>query len=390
MESLQSSETPRHEQMPTFKAALDIRIPYEPILDLFKKASKKLSFYVSEVTSNSVTAVMAPKKSFASFLCLTPLDVGAQKATVVKLQIATYQRNTLRLVVVKGLQGGVRSMNGLIECFRANLESWLAKEMQNQVSGVVSSAVTIRRVQLISYSEFTKLVCDKDSAVGQVFSEFCGHWETIKHDPNCPLISETKGLLERILLKLLEYHNIKSVSTNKLYQHYKPLVEKYLFSRLMQDILRNYQLKYGDLIRDFREKQRQLNELDRAMVMEKIGVKAKFQLGAQSYVHSTECLNKITTQATPLDKLNCLLEAMTSMKTSVLEHSKGKLELLTMDDQLPVVIFIVSQVTDPFLVPQISLLKDYVSDSIGLDNELCIVINIDSAILYLANELVIE
>ena len=74
---------------------------------------------------------------------------------------------------------------------------------------------------------------------------------------------------------------------------------------------------------------------------------------------------------------------MVCMKTIVLDYWKGKHELSTMDDQLPVVIYIVSQVHSEHFASEVSMLLDYAAE---LDNEQRTLINIDSAITYLITD----
>ena len=59
------------------------------------------------------------------------------------------------------------------------------------------------------------------------------------------------------------------------------------------------------------------------------------------YAETIELFNKIGTLTAPLEKLNCWLSSMACMKTTVLDYWKSKEELGTMDDELPVIIYIV-------------------------------------------------
>lgn len=48
------------------------------------------------------------------------------------------------------------------------------------------------------------------------------------------------------------------------------------------------------------------------------------------------------------------------MKTTVIDYSKGKFELLTMDDQMPIFIYIVAMTKIPNLSAELNLLWDYI------------------------------
>jgi hypothetical protein len=74
------------------------------------------------------------------------------------------------------------------------------------------------------------------------------------------------------------------------------------------------------------------------------------------YIESIELLNKLPTLLTPLDKLNCLLTSMASMRTTVIDYWKSKEELDTMDDELPIVIYVVSMSSVPGLAAEVRFL----------------------------------
>lgn len=58
------------------------------------------------------------------------------------------------------------------------------------------------------------------------------------------------------------------------------------------------------------------------------------------------------------------------MKLAVLDFHKTQIELSSMDDELPVLIFIVSQTpTDSTLISQLSILSDYLQLHDALDFE---------------------
>ena len=150
-----------------------------------------------------------------------------------------------------------------------------------------------------------------------------------------------------------------------------------------------YEIKHQERQIAFTEKVSQAEELGRERIMQILELKDKFKLDQATapYGSAIESFNMVQVCQTPLDKLNSLLEGVTFMKTCVVDYWKGKLELSTMDDQLPVMIYIVSQVKAPTFVSQIILLKDYISGSLGFDNETKLLTDIDSAISFIIKDL---
>lgn len=79
--------------------------------------------------------------------------------------------------------------------------------------------------------------------------------------------------------------------------------------------------------------------------MDVLEIRAKYRLQDTEvpYSEAIDIFNKIGNLTTPLEKLNCWLSSMASMKTTVLDYWKSKEELETMDDELPVIIYIVAR-----------------------------------------------
>lgn len=375
--------TPSELQTPMFKAAIDIKIPPDKVIELFKKSCGKKGFYISELTSNSVTAVYQPRTGISYFLCLP--GSGHSLATIVKLQIASYENNTLRLALVKGIQGDPGPMYELINLFGSTLDTWVRTLAVWRPKGA-RGVITVREVFLASPHEFAKIMAKAETGPGRTCCSFLSNWENI--DPNDSL-KELNKAIEGVTLQFLDHHKVKSRGSTRVYQHYRPLIEKYLYCRLLPGILQYYSVLNEVLIEKFSATQAALNLLSPQRILEKLGVREPFQLvGTQSpYASSIRCLSSLSGLSCPLDKVNSLLETIVLMKTSVLEHSKGTRELTSMDDQLPVVIYLISQ-SPPSLIPQIVFLKSYLSNCTGLDSEMCIVIQMDSAVYYIAHELV--
>jgi len=61
------------------------------------------------------------------------------------------------------------------------------------------------------------------------------------------------------------------------------------------------------------------------------------------YAEAIKAIEKIQEYTNPRDKLNCINECFNRIKTTVVDHYKGKVEIETMDDILPIFIYVISQ-----------------------------------------------
>lgn len=64
------------------------------------------------------------------------------------------------------------------------------------------------------------------------------------------------------------------------------------------------------------------------------------------------------------------------VRINVLDFHKGKEEILTMDDELPIFIFVVLQTDISNLMAEVCLIEDYINYSTDCDNERRLLINL--------------
>jgi hypothetical protein len=128
----------------------------------------------------------------------------------------------------------------------------------------------------------------------------------------------------------------------------------------------------------------EIKQLPSSTIMTALSVREKYRLDGQEhpYLESIDLLNKTSTYVTPLEKINCLLNAMSAMRMTVIDYWRSKEELDTMDDELPIVIYIVVMSSVPSLAAEVCYLQDYIGDSDRFDNENRILLNIEVSIRY--------
>ncbi len=68
--------------------------------------------------------------------------------------------------------------------------------------------------------------------------------------------------------------------------------------------------------------------------------------------------------------------ANSMMRTSVVDFHKGKLELSTMDDELPLTIYVLSQTKVANLMAELSLIDDYIRFFQEYESELRLITNL--------------
>ena len=101
-------------------------------------------------------------------------------------------------------------------------------------------------------------------------------------------------------------------------------------------------------------------------------------------------------QLNPSDKLRQIMDAYNGMKISVVEYYKATEDVITMDDELPLVIFIVgiqyisntviANCKNRRLLKDMKLIYEYYQSLVNCENEVRIVTNFKVAVQYIREE----
>lgn len=101
------------------------------IADLFEEVAGSLGFEMIEKELQHATAIKQTRKSLLQYLdCFNWVSEGAM--TALKLTVHTSEKNSLRIVRLKGLIGSKREVRGFVEAFRARSEA-LVRELPFQL-----------------------------------------------------------------------------------------------------------------------------------------------------------------------------------------------------------------------------------------------------------------
>jgi hypothetical protein len=105
------------------------------------------------------------------------------------------------------------------------------------------------------------------------------------------------------------------------------------------------------------------------------------------YIESIKCFEKMQQFTSPREKLACLSESFGSLKTAIVDHWKGKLELNTMDDVLPLTIYVVALAELSHPASEFNMMEDYlrIYDK-GYELERKLITNFDVSIRYINHE----
>ena len=112
---------------------------------------------------------------------------------------------------------------------------------------------------------------------------------------------------------------------------------------------------------DFLLVQKEINEkLSIKEIIEKIGIKQKFRSNEDlPYKSVIDILSMISFERSLRKKFEILTTASLEIRTCVLEYSNGKHELDSMDDELPIIIYIATQIKVANVFAELNIVDDY-------------------------------
>lgn len=219
-----------------------------------------------------------------------------------------------------------------------------------------------------------------------------------------------------------EYNLGKEMGKDMLF-YCRGTVEKYVFSKLFEFLFSMYCYKNEADDELFTQRSLRIKQMKPTQVMEYLGINHKFiiqqktqwlsrlgssndlsaEMGPDSarssnvstaddrskvpYIEAIREIEKIQTLDNPGEMVNCLSDSFEKLKTAVVDHHKGKLELSAMDDVLPLSIYVVSMANLQNPMSHQQLMADYLRcNQRGYDLERKLLCNFDGAVRYVCND----
>ena len=162
----------------------------------------------------------------------------------------------------------------------------------------------------------------------------------------------------------------------------------YIFNKIYFILIEIYKLKYKEQNDKYLSQKNKINKtLDVEGVFKHLEIKKKFR-GDDSipFKVSIDLINKMEFEQLPRKKFENLIQSNLEMRNSILSSSQGKHELDSMDDELPLIIYLATQVRINNFPAELNLVDDYLKSTIRDDliqNKM--LMNLQSSVLYITN-----
>ena len=162
--------------------------------------------------------------------------------------------------------------------------------------------------------------------------------------------------------------------------------EQFIFNKIYPYLYEMYDKKYKNLNDEYLSIKKDINSnMSIKDIITDVGVREKYK-GNEEYPYKTviENINKISYEKYLKNKFEILTQSSLEMRSCILDYTYGKDELESMDDELPIIIYIDTQVNIENLFAELNMVDDYIKCSMRDDliqNKM--VTNLLSGLLYI-------
>lgn len=221
--------------------------------------------------------------------------------------------------------------------------------------------------QASKYYELYKILSKNDYELGKTLNNFV---EDFKKKYQSLTIYQIYTIdTKLIMIDIVKIIELSTNTLNSSYNNYQNndsvyfslASEQFLFSKIYYIIYDIYDKKYKKQNNDFLLVQKEINEkLSIKEIIEKIGIKPKFRSNEDfPYKSVIDILSMISFERSLRKKFEILTAASLEIRTCVLEYSNGKHELDSMDDELPIIIYIATQIKVANMFAELNIVDDY-------------------------------
>ena len=222
------------------------------------------------------------------------------------------------------------------------------------------------------YYDIYKTLSNTEYDLGKSINDFI---ENIKIKCNEITSKESQIKIEDINTKQLMVEIVKMIESstntlncnfnnNKNYnsEFFSAASEQFIFNKIYHYLYNVYCKKYEKENEEFLMIKKDINEnMPKGDILKNIGVNSKFTGNDDfPYKNVIDNINKISYEKYLKNKFQILAQSSLEMRSYILEYTSGKDELISMDDELPIIIYVTTQVSVENLFAELNMINDYV------------------------------
>ena len=246
------------------------------------------------------------------------------------------------------------------------------------------------------YYDIYKTLSNTEYDLGKSISDFI---EKFKNKCNEIISPESEEKIEEINTKEMMVEIVKMIelSTNTLNCNFNNInnynsnffataSEQFIFNKVYLYFFNVYCKKYKKENEEFMSIQKEINDCMKINeIINSVGINEKYK-GKDDYPYKNviETINKISYEKYIKNKFKILTQSSLELRSYILEYTSGKDELVSMDDELPIIIYISTQLNVENLFAELTMVDEYIKCTMRDDlvqNKM--VTNLLSGLLYI-------
>ena len=248
--------------------------------------------------------------------------------------------------------------------------------------------------------ELYRIFSNKDYGLGKTISEFIENFKkeynyTDKEKENINVNEiDTKKAMMQIVIICEESTNTLNSTFNYDDQNLnnKPIFfsnasEQFILNKIYPVLYNIYNIKYKANNEIYLQKKKELNEkLTIKEICDRIEIKPELRGNEKiPFKYVIDIINKISFEKSLKKKFEVITQASLEIRNCILDYTDCKKELDSMDDELPIIIYISSQLNVANLFAELYMIDDYIRLSLRdklVQNKM--VTNLISSLLYIS------
>jgi len=430
---------------PTVRFETTLSVNLHKIKEIFEKICKKRGYDIVDDEGDQVTAVNKKVHGLKDLLfsCLSTCSRSYQNLTAIRLHSKTNKITCMRRITLKALIGDMRMANAFFNDFEQELSFYDGRRavsspknnnssfmsdtmianivngkgslkyspMKDEIQHDAEDFISIQNLESASFYEFRKILSSENYSIGKKVAEFLEDFAA-----NYKSVSESADLLpqpmESVYLLVNELtetffadFNYGRSETKQMMPFCRASVEKFIFDKVHMQLFGIYAYKFGEETRLANQKIAKIQQdmtcvhqfkyldipnkfwlIPSDMLDEEENLTKPLEIHQFPYIDAINEINKISGLKAPREKLGALLMMHSLMKSAVVDFHKGKEEICSMDEELPILIYVLLNSKLENTAAEFNFIDDYVQFDPALESEKRLMTNLKVSLQYIANE----
>ena len=185
--------------------------------------------------------------------------------------------------------------------------------------------------------------------------------DTIETIKTRDIMAEIIKLIEHTTNTLNCYYNQEN-NINYNTNFYNSATEQFIFNKIYHYLYEIYDLKYKKCNEEFILVKKEINEnMEIKDIISNLNIKKVYISNDPiPFMPVIENINKLQLEKCLKNKFKIITQSSLEIRNCILEYTGGKYELESMDDELPIIIYLVTQINIENLFAELYMIDDYI------------------------------